>query len=347
MISVTPLTSTALDHRAYYVAVAARSGAIAAVSGEGAGTLIAADGSVLARLSLPEANAVAIHPDGTHLALATNKALVLAASGRGAVVQSHSGKFDSCKYSTGGAWLWAVRRPSGDKAVIELRSASSLEIIATAGVEDPFGESQFILTFHPDDSSIAIWAAAGQDGQAIFWASYRNGALVVEQYDGPEASTPPSMSPEGDHFLIVADFAELRQCTYPNGPHRVVLSWSDDEGEDQDIGDYAAFAGYRHAVLQSRNGLLSVVDLSEGGIIDEIAIAGHVPRPLSEIFTHLHENTSMGTDLAQFVPLRDLTFLSVHHRVPFDPLDRKDIMVTWRLRPEDLESAVRQDSFTF
>jgi len=343
MITVTPLTSNSLSHRALHIASAIRSGDIVAADRSGKGTLIEAGSGTLTPLQLPAPEGVAIHPDGTFLALATEEALLLLDRRTGAVRSSAMGKFDDCHFTPGGDLLWASRRPSEAEAVLEIRALANWEILASAAMGDPFGRSAFVLSPGADPSSISVWVAAGQDGQLIYWASHQGGKISVAPFDRLSFTVPPSFSPGGDSFVVIANYSELHHYSHPGDHRHIAMPWPFEDENDQ-IGDSVAFAGDRHALLQSNEGHLYLVELARGVVVERVVIAGHEPRPASEIYPSLKSEHRPYTDLCYFRSLGAGMFLSVHHRDAPSVFDWTSELLTWRLDPADVLPVQEQQS---
>jgi hypothetical protein len=343
MITVTPLSSIPLSHRALHIASATRSGDIVATDRSGKGTLIEAGSGTLTPLQLPVAEGVAIHPDGTFLALATDGALLLLDSRTGAVRSSAMGKFDGCHFNPGGDLLWASRRPSEDEAVLEIRALENWEIVARVAMDDPFGQSAFVLCPGADPWSVSVWAAAGQDGQLIYWASHQDGTISVAPFDRLRFTTPPSFSSGGGSFIVIAGYGELHHYSHPGGHRHAAMPWPFEDEDDQMDG--AAFAGDRHALLQSREGHLYLVELAQAVVVEQVVIAGHEPRPVSEIYPSQKSEQHLCTDLSYFSSLGAGMFLSVHHRGAPSIFDWTSEILTWRLDPSDVLPDQEQRSF--
>lgn len=346
MIQVTPLVIIPLPYVPTFAAAAARSGEIVAFNRKGHGHLIAPDGTLRTSLTASPVTAVSIDPDGIRIAVAAENALLLLDGATGELLSIAPGKYDGCQFSVSGHRLWASRRPSGEEAIIELRTAPNFEVINTASVEDPYGESFFWLSPHPDESSVAIWAAAGQDGQSIFWATDKGAGITIERFETLNQCTPAALNSDGTSFLVIANFEAVHQYTYPHGPRCAAITWPEEEDEGDRFGDVVAFVGIKHALLQSANGLLRLVDLTERVILDDVVIVGHEPRPLSELYRTLSDN-SLGTDLSFFQPIDQHTFLSIHRRRLGEVTDERSEILVWRLDPANYQRDAEQVSLGF
>jgi hypothetical protein len=158
--------------------------------------------------------------------------------------------------------------------------ASDLSISAN-GSPDPFGDSFLKILPHPDREHVAIWGAAGQDGQCLFWARRDGSQIIVDHFGNRDTTTMPSFNRSGDRFLVVADDNELRQYGFPQGPLLGKMQWPIDDMDNQ-IGDMVLFVNFAGALLPSTADRLYLVDLTKMAVADEIGIRGHEARRSSE-----------------------------------------------------------------
>ena len=193
--------------------------------------------------------------------------------------------------------------------------------------------ASFSIVPHPDGEHVAIWAAAGQDGQCIFWAHRDGSQIMFTRFPGVESTTPPSFTPSGDRFLAVCDGNELREYKFPLGPLHKKMAWPFDDMDNQ-IGERASYAGSSRALLHSSAERLYLVDLRRMAIADEVSLRGHEPKPVAEVYPSLSGEWGLCSDLGHFAPLPTGGFLSVHHELPFPSGgDSHDCLLTWHLPP--------------
>ena len=330
MITVSPLTEVTLSHRAYHVA-AAESGHVVAISRNGEGSLISPDHSTHTPFRCPfEPSDVTISPSGSLLAIPGRGGLHVLSTSNFRTVHHVDDSFESACFSGNGN-LWTSVCLEDGAVALETRNAKSLEVLARTELTDPLGDSHFKLLPHPDKEYVAIWVAAGQDGQCLFWAHRHGHAIVVDRFPGIDATAPPSFSPFGYRFLVVCDAAELRHYSFPRGPLVAAMPWPFDDQGNQ-IGAIVSFVDQSHALLESNEGRLFLIDLRAMVIQDEVGIPGHEPKTVAEVYPSLQGRSGLCSDLASFLPLPKGGFLSIHRELPFRyPEERGDRLLTWRL----------------
>jgi len=236
---------------------------------------------------------------------------------------------ESCHFGAAGE-LWSASRWDEDSIALEVREPGSWKVVARTEVADPFGDSSFKILAHPVPEYVVVWAAAGQDGQCIFWASRSGPDITVTRFPGLDATTIPSFNRPGDEFLVVADGNELRHYRFPNGPVLTTMPWPFDDMDNQ-IGDLVVFVDSRRALLPSTADRLYLVDLSRMSLADEISITGHEPRPISEVYPKLRE-PGLCSDLAYITLLPSGRILSVHKQIPMETSEeRSDTLLVWSL----------------
>lgn len=327
MITVLPSAELALDHRAYYVEVAA-SGHVLAVSPEGQCSLIAPDFSLLKSFHLSEApTSIALAPAGNHMAVTIPGRLRILDVLTQNTVTTFNGSFESAAFSPDGGALWSVRRLTAHLVSVEVRDCRTWSLASQAELRDLFGESSFYFSFHPRRECVGLWAAAGQDGQAIFFVRANRANLEITRLADVNDTTPPKFHHDGSSFLIVVDYNnELRHYNFPD----CVLLGAVRHSEYEASGYDAQFLGDHHALMQWEESRLYLVDLRTYSILDEVAILGHEPRPIPELYPTLKDDMGIGSDLCFFQPLHPGMFISVHHRLPESAYgERKDLLLTW------------------
>ena len=328
MIYITPSTEVRLTHRAWRVAVA-ESGHIAAISKEGFGTLLAPDHTTCVPIQVPaDASGVTLSATGGLLAVAARGRLAVISTTTLRPVHRLNDSIEACCFRPNDI-LWTAARWDEDSIAIEVREPGAWKVVARTELKDPFRDSSFMMLPHPDPERVAIWAAAGQDGQCLFWARCDGSSIVADRFPGIEACPPPSFLASGKQFLAICDDNELRLYDFPLGPVQRRMPWPFDEMENQ-IGDTVSFVDSDRALLDSLADLLYLVDLRQMAIADEVCLRGHEPRPVAEVYPVLSEDRGRCSDLNWFGPLPAGGFVSVHTELPFRP-DSHDSLLTWHV----------------
>jgi hypothetical protein len=328
MITILPSAEFTLDHRAYHLLAVTASGHILAVSQEGQCSFVAPDFSLLKSFHLSEApTSVALAPAGDLMAVAIPGRMQVLDVLTQDVVTSFSGPFESAAFSPDGRVLWSVRRLTADLVSVEVCDYQTWRLVCQAELHDLFGESSFDLYFHPRGEYVGLWAAAGQDGQAIFFARVNGAGVEITRLANVDNTTPPIFHRDGNSFLILVDDPnELRHYDFPDCTLLGVVPCLEDESS----GYYTQFVGDHHALMQWGEGRLYLVDLHTYSIVDEVAIRGHEPRPIPELYPTLKDDVGIGSDLCFFQPLHPGTFISVHQRLPKSSDDgEKYLLLAW------------------
>jgi hypothetical protein len=88
-----------------------------------------------------------------------------------------TGGYTDCQCDLSGTYLLCAATVSEDNVEIQLRETDRWSVVSRAVVEDPFGASSasFHSTTRPD--TWALWLAAGQDGQCVFWVMRDDSSL--------------------------------------------------------------------------------------------------------------------------------------------------------------------------
>lgn len=290
MIKVTPQAQITLSHPAYQVAPA-EDGRIAVMSNWGVGTFLGPGLSVLSSFSFPQRPShAALSPDGSSLAIAASDGITFYSTATFEKNRYMNDAYQWCLFGSD-CVFWTSSRFTTLTTVLEAWDLFNETRIAKAKIADPFGDSTFLLFPHPLPNSVVVWAAAGQDGQRLFWASLDGETIQVTPFVQQDFTLPPAFSPSGKEFLIVSE-GQLYRYEYPNGP---LLAQMDQLSEDEYVGEDICYLDHRHALLTSAKGRLLVVDVVTLKVLEEVSLVGESPQPVSH-----------------FVRLADGRLLSVH-----------------------------------
>ena len=330
MIAISPLTEVKLSHRAWPVAVA-ESGHIAALSKDGSGTLLAPDHITCFRFRLKgEPSDAALSPDGTLLAVTMRGRLALLSTSNFRAVHRLDDSLEcSCFSST--AVLWSASRLDEDSFALEIRESEAWNVVAKTQFKDPFGDSMLTILPHPGGKHVAIFAAAGQDGQHLFWA-HRQGAkiVVVDPFPDVDAIKFPSFNPSGNSFLTICEESEIRLYGFPLGPCHGTMQWPFDDRADQ-IGDLVEFVDAGRALVTDLENRLHLVDLRKMAITDEVTFRRE-PKPGSKISPVHSKEAGPSPHLVYFGRLPTGGFFSIHRDLSLPRgAGTGDTIRTWRI----------------
>jgi len=270
MAAISLLKNVQLTHEARITGCAA-SGAVVALSPEGAGSLISADFESVKEFKVSgHPQAAALSPAGSELAIVASDGIRFFSTAAFEMFHRLNNAFLSCLYGREDLF-WTCARFTPQTVVLKAWEPGSWTQIAQAKVPDPFGNSEFSLFPGRDKNSVVLWAAAGQDGQCLFWASLTGSAIEVSRFKALDETSPPSFSPNGEEFLVTSECA-LHRYAYPQGPLKGTLTEVDDE-EDDPIGYSVSYIDATQAVLTTMEGRLFLVDATRMTVIEEITLA--------------------------------------------------------------------------
>jgi hypothetical protein len=276
-----------LEHPASFFG-AADDGRIIVLSRQGQGTFLTPDLSILSRFSIAnQPSGLALSLDGLELAVTAADGISFYSTSTFEKTGYLNDAFLSCLYGSPDLF-WTCSRFSPQTAVLEVWNRGSKTRIAKLKVGDPHGNSHFWVWPHPLVGSVVVWAAAGQDGQSLFWATLDGDAIRLVRFRDLDFCSPPGFSPDGKEFLVPGE-GELLRYAYPDGP---LLGKMNKLPEDETIGDYVLYLDERRALLTSIEGRMFVVDVHEMEVLDEAALDG--------------------PDLTFFLRMPGWRFLSVH-----------------------------------
>lgn len=219
-------------------------------------------------------------------------------------------KFIACYFDQYEEHFWCAILLTDYTVEIQLRQANGRSILDKIVVEDPFGDSHF--TFHQTNKPnlIALWIAAGQDGQEIHWLKNINGKIFYQKDLTFSETTPPAFSPSGNEFLILDESNSVSRYKYP------ILKigsceWEDDDNNDL-FGYYMGYVNENLALVASNEGRILFLDLNEMKITNELIIENHEPLPTHHYFPSLKES-GICTDLNFFEKFEN-NFVFVYKR---------------------------------
>ena len=298
-----------------------------ALSREGKGTLVGPDKKVLKEFQVSDpVKSTAISGSGDLVAVVTEDALSIMHVGDLNLHERIIGSFENCLFTQSS--LWTASRVSKTVASIEVRAVDNWGALSRVELEDPFEDSALMLFPHPKSHEIALWVAAGQDGQCLYSVRLDGSSISVQRFPGLDDTTPPTFDAGGKRFLVVSGY-DLKLFGYPLGPELHKIPW---QLEDDPPAECAAFIGPEHALIQSGNGRLFLVDLQAGRIAEEVIVEGHEPRPARELYRNLQRDTGLCSDLCTFARLLNGDIMSVHCELPVESLSLwRDQLIFWRI----------------
>lgn len=229
--------------------------------------------------------------------------------------------FDDCFFDESGDYLWCAATRSRDEATVQLRESGRWSVVLSVEVQDPFGGSS--CSFHRTGKPevVALWLAAGQDGQQVYWLTRQAGEVRCDPEINLENTTPPAFSPSGTSFWVVNDDQAACRFEYPSV--RQTASCESPCGEDDPFGCSVCCLDDRYAFVGSGSGRIFVLDARRMNVVEEVIIEGHEPRPVEHYYPSLVGDKQLSTDISFFQRVGSL-IVFVHR------LDRGSDLSGWK-----------------
>ena len=342
---LTPARTVELDHRAYYISracncfvfvVASRDGKISAIDrefnvqavGENWGTI----------------RSISVNSDGTRLAVCHENKLTIADL-NGSIIFADNAPplplnrtwnwpeegFEDCFFEPNNDNLWCITPLPSERwkpqFEIQVREPTNWSMTQKMVINDPVGGSEW--SFHPvpgRENTVALWAAAGQDGQQAFWLTL-NDELHCTIEPALEDTTPPDFSPDGTEFLFLKEHDPICRFAYPNVRELGRCLWPFDDEYDG-FGCYFFYIDNQHALVSTDSTMrLFLLDVETMSLVEEVLIEDHEPRPTEEWYPNCVGEKQLCTDLSRFRGFGD-TIICVYKRNPgWDVEDWKDTLL--------------------
>ena len=201
---VNPTAELSLNHRAFHVR-ASCAGHLAVASADGTVSVVGLDRKIVGSLELKCAlSAISLSPSGHMLAI-TLKDEVQLVNLQGDILHRLAGPVVDAWFDSD-AKLWLAKRTDNSRNFsVAIYEDGNLETaLSHVVVEDPFGDSALLFPNRPSDDPVAIWVAAGQDGQVVAWLELENGRINVDILDDFGQCSPPEKSPISEEFLLLS-----------------------------------------------------------------------------------------------------------------------------------------------
>ncbi len=268
----------------------------------------------------------AIMANGNHLAIVTaeNQLVFEEQLPNPPVKYFNENGFQDCWFDADGVRFWCMKVIEAQEVEIQIRDTNSWQIQRKLLLKDPFGWSSFSFHPHPENQILAIWAAAGQDGQQVYWL-YDDGIKIhAVEVACLADTTPPVFHPAGSEFLVLDDSnRELSRLSFPdcNLLGQCQWPWPDsDDGFDYSM----CYLSDDRVLINTGNGRMYIINLHNMEISDELILIGHEPRPCKELYPTLKDlKEELCSDLHCFYRFDSDSILSVHSQVLSQEPDSK------------------------
>ncbi len=316
---LTPDRVVFLDHRAYFLRAAAGQPVLAAAGLEGRISLIGAD-FVPREMSRPPARLrdLCVHPTEPLLGLVeehngTLSLIDFDGAPHGAVSPPPPARprsawspcgFHGCTFDPDREHLWCAASESAEAVRVQLVRIRDGEVVAGLVVEDPFGYSA--CSFQPTGAAgvLALWVAAGQDGQKVYWLSKGAYGLRADPEPSLEDTWPPMFAPNGREFLVLDEQQRLCRYAFPTGHLLGICEAPEEDGNA--FGVVVSYLDDAHALVSDCEGGVRLVRTGTMEIAGEVQLvapelsAARPGEPTVDIYSFEHFG-----DAVVFVARRD------------------------------------------
>jgi hypothetical protein len=219
-----------------------------------------------------------------------------------------SSGIEDCHFDDSGAFLWLAAPLNTWEGEILLLETATWSLVARAVVEDPVGSSSWSFHETGRPGLVALWLAAGQDGQRVYWLRREGDGFSCTLDPRLIDTIPPIFSPGGEYFLVLDEVRNL--CKYEWNSGEQVGSLLNLENGDDPFAESLAYLNERQVLASTNEGRIFLVDTDRMEIEDEVALEGHEPRPIGEYYPTLAHETGWATDITVFARLGRMIFFT-------------------------------------
>ncbi|MEG4962295.1 MULTISPECIES: hypothetical protein [unclassified Microcoleus] len=272
----------------------------------------------------------AIMANGNHLAIVTaeNQLVFEEQLANPPVEVSHlhnKNGFQDCWFDADGVRFWCMKLIEMKQVEIQIRDTSSWQIQRQILLKDPLGAgSSFSFNPHPENQILALYAAAGQHGQQIYWL-YDDG-MTIHVVKGPclDETGPPEFHPAGGEFLVINNYdRQISRFSFPDCNLLGICEWPW-PGLSDGFGSYMCYLSDDRILVNTDEGLMYLIDINKMEISDELILSGHEPRLCKELYPTLKDlKEQLCGDLHYFYRWDSDSIVSVHSQLPSQKPDSK------------------------
>lgn len=232
--------------------------------------------------------------------------------------------FRDCWFDADGVRFWCMKVIEAQEVEIQIRDTNSWQIQRKLLLKDPFGWSSFSFHPHPENQILAIWAAAGQDGEQIYWLYDDGTEIHAVEVPCPDDTGPPEFHPAGSEFVVVHGCErQISRFSFPDCNLLGICEWP---WPDSDDGFHYSmcYLSDDRLLINSHEGLMYLIDLNKMEISDELILSGHEPRSCKELYPTLKDlKEQLCGDLHYFYRWDSDSILSVHSQILTQEPDSK------------------------
>lgn len=294
-ITLSPVFTVALNHRAYHVIGSQAWGTVVVASERDALSIISDRAQVIEISRSPAIRSVAVYLSRSLLACADSRSDGLAILDLDGDVLVESGapepeagagirtaaEYKSLRFSADGRFLWCAASVASDRVEVEIRDCSTLQVIDRMLLEDEIGDSDLILGDGGNNHDVSLWFAGGQDGQAVYWLDRTASGLVHRRVRPLDDSSPPEFTPSRSRYVVAS---EGTISVFDADSEEILASFEAPFAEEDGFGGLLHLLDERRCLIGTDSGRLFLIDLETGRCLGEIVVAGHEPRPAEEVY---------------------------------------------------------------
>ena len=313
-ILLKPTAQIDLNHRAYLFGGFSKASGYAVASEQGHVTIISPDLNRQSGLKRSEKlQSISIHPTQPLLAIVEGGDSRLnfvdidglSTSGNQSVGTDEGWTWNNnpsaaCLFSSDGRYLWYGIARSEDEIEVRLLECVTWHILSSVVINDPYTQSRMYFHVTGADDKVALWLAAGQDGQQVYWLTPNGVEITCEIEPKLEDTTPPTFSPSGEGLVVICGQNALLKCQFPKVELLAEYQWPDAEEQEEAFSDSLCYVGEDWALAISLSERLFLFDLTQMTVSDEVWIEGHEPKPTLIYYPILTDDGDVCTDIVGF-----------------------------------------------
>ncbi|MGD2182641.1 hypothetical protein [Lusitaniella coriacea] len=187
--------------------------------------------------------------------------------------------FQSCFFDLDGLRLWCARKyDEGYSVEFQIRDTASWQVQRYASLDNSLGSSQFSFYPHPENEIVAVWAAAGQDGQQVYWLYDNGNRIHLVEIPCLKDTNPPVFHPGGGEFLVVDLMGTLKRYTFPDC--HLLGTCSSPWFEEDYFNGTVCYVSDDKVLANTEEGRMYLVDLETMVVTEEVIVRGYEPRPV-------------------------------------------------------------------
>ncbi|MCC3447635.1 MAG: hypothetical protein JGK38_28735 [Microcoleus sp. PH2017_15_JOR_U_A] len=263
----------------------------------------------------------AIMANGNHLAILTakNQLLYEQQLPNPPVKYSHlhnKNGFQDCWFDADGLRFWCMKLIEGEAVEIQIRDTNSWQIQRQLLLKDPFGGSSFSFHPHPENQILALWAAAGQHGQQVYWL-YDDGIKIhAVEVACLADTTPPEFHPGASEFLVLDNTgSKLSRFSFPDCNLLGICECPCPDSDDWFRYSMCYLSDDR-VLIDTDRSRMYIIDIDKMETSDELILIGHEPRLSQEVYPDINDiEEGLFGDLDCFYHFDSDSILSVHSQV--------------------------------